>query len=191
MQIALTGGMGCGKSFVLGCFAERGWTTIETDAITRQLLTDDPEVSEALRNCFGEVVFSPDGRIDRAAVARRVFSDAEALRALEEILHPRIRSRWERLSRESVNPVIVEIPLLFEKKLEKNFELSVCVTASRQIQLLRLARRGVDRADALRRIGSQLPVQEKERRADYVISNNGEASFTRAQVHLLIERILS
>jgi dephospho-CoA kinase len=85
---------------------------------------------------------------------------------------------------------IVEIPLLFEKNLEKFFDISVCVTTDEETQLTRLAQRGFERKEALLRMARQLPAKEKELRADFVILNNGNTDFTRKQVSLLASRII-
>ena len=191
MKAALTGGMGCGKTFVLSCFAALGWTTVDCDVIARRLLTEDANVARAVRTRFGDGVFDASNRIDRKALAALAFADDAALDDLESLLHPSIREGWERAVAASSNkPVIVEIPLLFEKNLEKLFDISVCVTAGRPAQLMRLAGRGFGRNEALARMARQLPMREKELRADFVISNNGNLDFTRAQVAQLAGRIV-
>lgn len=190
MQIALTGGMGCGKTFVLSCFREMGWATVECDAIARDLLSHDPEVAEKVRELFGACVFDQSGGIDRKAVAAIVFPDEAKLNALEELLHPLVRQQWTRIIEESHSPnAIVEIPLLFEKKLEKLFKVSVCVSVSGPTQIERLAKRGFTKAEALARISRQMPLREKELRADFVILNNGDPDYTRAQVARLIQNL--
>jgi dephospho-CoA kinase len=182
--------MGCGKSFVLSCFAAQGWLTVETDAITRDLLANDPEVARDLRELFGDGVFDTDGRVDRAALAGLVFGDDAALRFLEGALHPRVRKVWlAAVDSARDADVIVEIPLLFEKNLEKLFDLNVCVSASLSTQIERLARRGFGKNEALARMARQLPLRDKELRADFVISNNGNPEFARTQVTELIGRI--
>jgi dephospho-CoA kinase len=183
MKVALTGGIGCGKSFVLSLFGEAGWLTVDCDAIARELLTRDAATIDAVRELFGEGAILPEGSVNRAEVARRVFHDKEALAKLEAILHPRIRAGWEgALAAAGNRPVIVEIPLLFEKNLEKLFGISVCVSTAAETQLVRLAQRGVGRSDALARMARQMPLARKELLADAVISNNGNKDFTRAQV---------
>jgi dephospho-CoA kinase len=190
MQAALTGGMGSGKTFVLSCFRELGWTTVECDAITRDLLTNDATVSTEVRARFGNGVFDKSGAIDRKALAAVVFADEARLQALEELLHPLVRREWTRIINSNANkPAIVEIPLLFEKKLEKLFNISVCVTVSEPTQIARLAGRGFTKAEALARISRQMPLREKELRANFVILNNGNTDYTRAQVARLNQKI--
>ncbi|MBN1404312.1 MAG: dephospho-CoA kinase [Opitutales bacterium] len=190
MRLGLTGGMGCGKSFILSCFAAHGWKTVETDAITRELLSRDAEVAAGLRKLFGVAVFDAEGKVDRAAIAKRVFGDVDALRSLESLIHPKVRAAWQDTAEGENRPVIVEIPLLFEKNLEKLFNLNVCVTASQTTQIERLAVRGFGKSEALARMARQLPLREKEQRADYVISNDGSAAFAQAQVAEIIGKIM-
>ena len=183
MKAALTGGMGCGKSFVLSVFREAGWTTVDCDVLARKLLDSDPEVCARVREIFGPEAVLPRGGVNRPFVAAKAFPDAALLATLEAILQPRIREEWERALEASQDaPAIVEIPLLFEKNLEKLFDISVCVSAGAKTQLERLARRGVGRNDALARMAKQMPLAQKELRADFVISNNGTQDFTRAQI---------
>jgi dephospho-CoA kinase len=193
MHVALTGGMGSGKTFVLSCFKAEGWVTAECDAINRDLIAHNPTVAVLLKEAFGEAVFNASGTVDRKALAGIVFGNEARLRLLEEIMHPLVRKEWTRILDEAgAQPAIVEIPLLFEKKLEKLFKVSVCVTVSKPTQIARLAGRGFTEAEALARISKQMPLQEKELRASYVILNNGNQDYTRAQVarltHILVTR---
>jgi dephospho-CoA kinase len=184
MHLGLTGGMGCGKSSVLNFFSENGWHCVESDAVVRSLLENDSEVISAVRDRFGPNVVE-GGKVNRASLGAAVFNDAAALRWLEELLHPRVRAQWQ--ASIAAHPrAVVEIPLLYEKNLENQFDLNVCVTAGLSTQLERLAKRGFSREQALARMARQLPLAEKEKRADVVISNNGTLDFTRMQVvHLL------
>jgi len=180
--------MGCGKSFVLALFREAGWTTVDCDEIARRLLSSDASVIANVRSLFGDA-YVASGGVDRKALAALVFADIAALTQLENVLQPRIRAEWERVLADSAGgPAIVEIPLLFEKNLEKLFDISVCVSAGAKTQLQRLARRGVTRSDALARMARQLPLAQKELRAGFVISNNGNQDFTRAQVARFIRQ---
>lgn len=192
MHVALTGGMGSGKTFVLSCFRDEGWITAECDAINRDLIDSNSVVASSLRDAFGEAVFDSSGAVDRKKLAAKVFGDTARLHQLEEIMHPMIRQEWMRILDEAgARPAIVEIPLLFEKKLEKLFKVSVCVTVSKPTQIARLAGRGFTEAEALARISKQMPLQEKELRAGYVILNNGNQDYTRAQVARLTHTLAS
>lgn len=192
MHAALTGGMGSGKTFVLSCFRELGWLTVECDAITKDLLAGDKDVASAIFDKFGPDVFDTNGAINRKALASIVFADEIKLRALEDIMHPPVRREWTRMLEQAGNRnAIVEIPLLFEKKLEKLFKISVCVTVSAPTQIERLALRGFTKDEALARISRQMPLSDKELRADFVIQNNGNKDHTRAQVARLTQILAS
>ena len=191
MNAALTGGIGCGKSFVLSCFSELGWAVIDCDSIARETMDNDDEVRSAVRSAFGNEYFGNKDQLDRRALAARVFENPSELARLENILLPKINKTWRDflVKTPGNTPAIVEIPLLFEKNLEKFFDLSVCVTTDEETQLTRLEGRGFGRNEALPRIRRQLSLRDKEQRADIVISNNGNKNFTRAQVALLASRI--
>ncbi len=179
MKIGLTGGIGCGKSEALRIFGEKGWKTMSTDAIAHQLTTEDPVVGAELKKHFGTM--------EKKAIATQVFSNPEKKRVLEEILHPRIREHW--LGRIQENPKdnwVIEIPLLFEKRLENYFDLVVCVASSLEIQLERLHRRGIAEDDAKARIANQAPLSIKIQKSDRVLSNNGTINFLEEQIELLL-----
>lgn len=180
--VGLTGGIGCGKSSVARIFAESGWRIVESDAVVRRILLEDTEVREAVRDRWGGEVFDADGRVDRRAVAQRVFGAEEELQWLEDLLHPRVRAVWtEALAEGGDTDLLVEIPLLFEKKLESCFDLVVCVACPDEIVMERMLRRGWKKADVERRRARQMPLEEKIRRADRVILNAGKFEFLRRQ----------
>lgn len=190
MKVALTGGIGCGKSTVVGLFREAGWATLESDAIVRELLAEDADVQAALRERWGDAVFSHDGAVDRAAIAGRVFSDEADLQWLESLLHPKVREVWEGAiqSQPEVN-WLVEIPLLFEKRLETRFDLTVCVSSPPDVVEHRMVARGYTGEQIEQRRERQMPLEEKVERADYLISNAGNLEFLKRQTTRLIEQI--
>lgn len=188
MKIGLTGGIGCGKSTVAKLFRERGFSTSDADAIVHDLLANDSDTIEKVVALFGEAVRLESGGIDRAAVGQRVFEDAELLGRLESILHPRVRATWEKAA-ESGENWLVEIPLLFEKKLQKNVDLTICVFSDPLTQVERLERRGMNQTQALARMNRQMPVSEKAELADFVLLNDGSLEFLTEQVDRLISII--
>jgi dephospho-CoA kinase len=169
--VALTGGIGAGKSLALEAFARHGAATRSSDDIVHELLRDDPDVRRALVDRFGPDVIGDDGA-DRAAIARVVFNDPEQLHWLEQLLHPRVvqdHARWQDGLAAAPDPPLVavtEVPLLYETGGEERFDRVVVITAPPDI---RAARRPVD-DERERRL---IPDAEKVRRADYSYVNDG------------------
>lgn len=190
MKVGLTGGIGCGKSTVVAFFREAGWQTIQTDVMVRDLLGGDNEVQSALRRRWGAKIFAEDGRVDRRKIAERVFSDEAELQWLESLLHPMVRKLWQgELAAAPEANWLVEIPLLFEKRLETAFDLSVCVTSPVDVVEMRMAARAYTGVDLERRRQRQMPLDEKMRRADCVITNAGSLDFLKKQTQSLIQHI--
>jgi len=183
MVVGLTGGIGCGKSTAARFFEEVGFRRIDTDEIVRTRVLLQPEVAAAITGHFGPQTMTADGRVDRPAVAKIVFSDDAALRWLEDLVHPRLHVilRASLTDASSVDHVI-EVPLLFEKHLENWFDFTVCVGTTSQLQLARLEERGLPQALAAQRISKQLPLAQKLELADYVLLNDGSPDFLRAQI---------
>ena len=190
-MIGLTGGIGCGKSTALGIFESLGAETFDSDSIVKELLDGDGEVRRCLTKRLGERIVGGLGKVDRERLAGIVFNDSEELRWLENLLHPLVRNHWETRVRAAPETFwVVEIPLLFEKKLEKLFDFTVCVSASQSLQLARWREKGLTVDQARLRIDRQLPLDEKLSRADFVLSNNGSVEFLREQVSILKTEIL-
>lgn len=190
MIIGLTGGLGCGKSTAALLFEEAGFRRIDCDAIVRDEVLTDPDVEAAVAERLGKGVLTPDGRIDRVAVAKVVFNDAEALQWHEALVLPRVSALWR--SKVAAAPDadwVVEVPLLFEKQLEKLFDITVCVASSSVVQFARLEERGLPRALAEKRISKQLPLAQKIELADHVLWNDGTADFLRDQINRLVTEL--
>ena len=191
MVIGLTGGIGCGKSTAGLMFVRLGWGRVDSDEVVRELLAHDPATLEEVRGRFGDDIFTADGGVDRRKLAARVFPDPAALADLEAILHPRVRAHWKGASASgSPGRWIVEIPLLFEKGLEKEVDFTICVASDAAVQAQRLASRGLSPQEAALRIARQLPLAQKIERADFVITNNGSLAFLQDQVTRLASTYL-
>lgn len=189
MKVGLTGGIGCGKSTVVAFFRDAGWRTIESDALVRELLSADPEVQRHLRSHWGDAVFN-GGEVDRKAVAARVFGNDAELEWLESLLHPLVRERWQRCVAQNPDGLwLVEIPLLFEKRLETLFDLTVCVSSPPAIVEDRMVARGYSGAEIAQRRERQMPLEHKIERADHLICNAGSLEFLKRQTTRLIEQI--
>jgi dephospho-CoA kinase len=177
-QIALTGGIACGKSTMAEALRGRGWHIIDTDEIARQVLQPQEAGWKNVVDAFGPSILQPDQSIDRKVLGRLVFADPRLRAKLNEITHPAIRSVWqrERDERARTHPthsLAVMIPLLFECELEKLFSAVWCVGASRAAQMHRLQARGFSPAESGQRIDSQLPVADKMARATLAFWGEG------------------
>ena len=175
LRVAVTGGIGAGKSEVLQAFARRGVPTLSADAVVHELIAADPEVRAALEQRFGTT--------ERAEIARIVFGDRDELAWLEGLLHPRVvaaRERW--LAGLDAPLAVAEIPLLFETGAERAFDRVIVVTAPED---LRRARRPASdaRSDRL------LPDDEKVTRADFVYVNDGTLDELDAFVGEVLEQL--
>ncbi len=173
MAVAVTGGIGAGKSAALRAFAKHGAAVISSDEIVHELLREDPEVKGAVVGRLGKGVLGEDGEIDRGKVGRIVFSDRKALRWLEELLHPRVVARYLRWREELADlpdppaVCVTEVPLLYEVGGESHFDKVVVVTATPDV---RIARRIGPLRDREQRL---IPDDEKAKRADFVYVNDG------------------
>lgn len=190
MIAGITGGMGCGKSTAARMFEARGFRRLDSDALVRDRVLREPAIIEALRERFGSGVLAPDGTVHRPALAQRVFGSEEDLRWLEELTHPSVFALWRAaFAAEPDVRWIVEVPLLFEKRLENWFDFTVCVACSPAQQLARLEQRGVPRGLAGQRISKQLPLAQKIELADFVLWNEGSTTFLQSEVDHLAQAL--
>lgn len=192
-RIGLTGGIGCGKSTVLGILRELGAEIVDTDQVARDVVAPGTAGLRAIVAEFGAEILRPDGSLDRERLAKRVFGDAPARKRLEAITHPRIRRAlaWTfvKLALKRARVVIVEAPLLFETGGEKRFDETVAVIADEPTIYARLRQRnGWSDDEIAARLASQLPLAEKARRATHVIDNSGDLASTRARIEELVRR---
>jgi len=186
MVIGLTGGIACGKSTALTIFEELRFRVIDCDRVVGNLLDHEAEVRQALVKHFGAKALDAANGVDRGLLAGIVFSNKEELEWLEKLLHPRVHEICQReVAGDPDSTWVVEVPLLFEKNLEKFYDLTVCVYAQEEIQLERLAARGLSATQACLRIANQLPLFQKIKQADIVLFNQGPVDFLRKQIHLL------
>jgi dephospho-CoA kinase len=173
IAVAITGGIGAGKSTALASFRRHGAATVSSDEIVHHLLANDPDVKQALVERFGEDVLGEDGTPDRERIALRVFKDREALDFLEKLLHPLVSREyltWREQLAALPNPpkvCVTEVPLLYEVGGETRFDKVVVVTAPSKLREARRRRRKDDRETRL------LPDKEKAKRADFVYANTG------------------
>jgi dephospho-CoA kinase len=189
--IGITGGISTGKSTFCDCLREILPKAIFFDAdLAARSIAELPDVKEEIRGQFGSGVFSTTGDLNRAKLRAIVFSNATKRRVLEQILHPRIRRQWmaqaERY-RSSPDFFFADIPLLYETGGEEWCERVVVVACSRKVQLGRLAkRRALKDSEAEQIINSQMDLEEKIKRAEHVVWNNGDHATLMKQAERLV-----
>lgn len=193
--IAITGGIGSGKSTVRRMFGELGAFGIDADELARQVVKPGSEGARLLRDTFGSAFFDSDGRLDRRRMAAKVFAEPEARQTIETILHPLIRAAERKLleSVRSEKPeavVAVEIPLLAEGGRSKEYNGVVLVTAPEEIRISRLVKSGKYSSDeAVARMASQAPDRDREDVASWTVDNGGELDLTARQVRKIYRAI--
>jgi dephospho-CoA kinase len=189
--IGITGGISTGKSTFCDCLRQilAGAKFFDADLAARSL-AELPEVKQEILGQFGSEVFSPTGDLNRAKLRAIVFGNATKRRALEQILHPRIRRQWMAQSqrhRDSPGFFFADIPLLYETGGETWCERVVVVACSRKVQLDRLAKRlSLRDSEAEQIINSQMALEEKIKRADHVVWNNGDRAMLMEQAKSLV-----
>ena len=179
LRVGLTGNVGAGKSTTVSLFASWGATIIDTDVLAREVVTPGSPVLAEVRKAWGDAVIAADGEMDRAAMRRIVFSDREARRRLEAILHPAIRERARELFVEAEargdRIAIGVVPLLFETGLETEYDVVLLIDAPLEQRIERLVnKRGLSADEARAIADAQMPAQEKRTRADFIIDNESD-----------------
>jgi dephospho-CoA kinase len=192
--VALTGGIGSGKSTVSDAFAALGVPVIDTDVIARELTAPGGAALNEVREAFGESVMNPDGTLDRAALRQRVFSDVDARRRLESILHPLIRQGVEQALAGLHSPyALIVVPLLVETGAYRDLLQRILVVdcpEAAQIERV-MARSGLAREDVAAILAAQATRAERLAIADDVIANTATPEDLRAMVATLHQRYLA
>ena len=188
--IGLTGGIACGKSTIASLLKSMCASIVDADAINDQLTAPGGDALPLIEEAFGEFVFYPDGTLNRPVLSSIVFQNEDALQRLNAATHPLIQKHMleeiETCRKMGVLVVVLDVPLLFETGLSSLADVTVCASAPEEKQIERLkTRSGLDREQALRRIHSQWPLSEKERRSDIIIHTDKPIEELRREVHAL------
>lgn len=173
--VALTGPIAGGKSLALGFFHELGAATVDADEVAHGLYAPGGPLPPALAAIFGTEVMAPDGSVDRKALARIVFSDPSALAVLNTTTHPLIRERlaqWRDDVCACGQVGIAAIPLLFESRMDGDWDATACLVVPEEVLLPRLLARGLSESAARARLASQLPPPDKAARANFLLPND-------------------
>jgi dephospho-CoA kinase len=195
VRVALTGGIATGKSYCLRQFARLGAAVVDADALAREAVSPGSPGLQAVAARFGGGVVLPDGSLDRKALGRIVFADANARSALESIIHPEVYRRirgWFANVPARTRLAVADIPLVFETGQEHEFDYVVVTACDPEEQVRRIvARDGLTESDARARIAAQWPIGEKVKRAWRVIWTDRGFAETDRQVDAIYRELTS
>ena len=192
-KIALTGGIATGKTYVANRLRAAGVPMVDADLVSRDVVAPGTPARAAIRKRFGPDAVRRDGTMDRIRVGQIVFKDKRARLDLEAIIHPAvvkaINDFFAALPKRTPFAV-ADIPLVYETGRDKEFDAVIVVACPREMQLQRMmARNKLSKEDAERRLAAQLPIEQKVKKATYVIKNDGTFEETNAQVDALIQKL--
>jgi len=186
-RIAITGGFGSGKSAVLGLFRAEGANILDADKIAKKQLRN-PEILKKLKKIFPQAFAGKN--ISRKKLASEIFVSKKKRRALEALIHPRVKEHILReCSRARTKLTAVEVPLLYEAGWEKLFDEVVVVSASRDVIQKRLAQKGFAKEEIEKRAKAQMALQEKRKKADWVIQNSGSKKELKKRFKTIYKKI--
>lgn len=196
LRVGLTGSIGVGKSFVTSVFEELGCHVLDADHTAREVVMPGTPGLRAITEEFGEEVLNPDGTLNRKQLGALVFADESRRQRLNHLLHPFIIARQDEIMREweaeDPNGIgIIDAALMIESGGYKRFDKLIVVHCRPEVQLERLMLRdNLSRDEALRRINSQMPQEEKQRFADYLIDTSDGFDLTRARTAEIYQKLI-
>ena len=198
MIIGLTGGIGTGKSTVSRKLRERGYPVIDLDVISREVIEYPEVINELVRNFGNEILENQDNTSRKKSISRNklrqtVFKEEKKVSVLNSIMHPPIVEEMRRQVenfKKNYKTVFVEVQLLFEAKLEKEFDLTVLVYADKKTQLERVLKRDGRKEEEVQQIiNAQMDMTEKRRLSNYIIENNGDSEMLDLEIEKFIKKL--
>ena len=192
MKVGLTGGIGAGKSTVADMFSKLGAVVIRSDELARQVIEPNTPGFQKVLSRFGNQILQENGSIDRQKLAQIVFNDKNALKDLEDIIHPLVRGKTNELIDSQTQETIVvnEVPLLLEKNMNSLYDFLVIVVSNEKNRLNRLHKRGISEDEAKKRILLQVSDEQRKSAADFLISNDGTIDLLQADVAKVWQALL-
>lgn len=196
LNVGLTGGIACGKSTVAKMFVKNGAHLIDFDGLAHEVQEPGKPAWKEVVNHFGKGILQTDKKIDRVKLGNVVFDDKEKLIELNNIVHPLVYQEWhsrlEKICKKEKHAIVLsDIPLLFEGNMQHLFDLTILVLIAPKEQISRLmARNGVNKEEAGKRLKSQMPISEKVALADIVIDNEDSITETEKRVGQVWKELL-
>ncbi len=189
--LGLTGGIACGKSETGRFLSEEGFAVLDTDLLAHKMMKAGTPVYERVVEQFGKSILNNDGEMDRTQLGNLVFADPEARKTLNGLVHPAVMEAAEEWNVEQPGDAVILIPLLFEVGWTQGWDAIVCVSADEKQIFQRLEKRGLNEDEAQQRISAQMPLAEKEAKADFIIRNNETLDALRRETLHVLARIRS
>ncbi len=186
LLVGLTGGLAAGKSTVARLLAERGATVVDADRLVADLYRAGEPGAARVRELFGDAVLRTDGSVDHTKLSARAFADPDARRRLEAAIHPLVGERFREIADRAGGIVVLEATLLVEAGWASSFDLVVTVEAPLEVRLARAIARGLDAAEARRRLEAQGSGDARRAAAQRVLHNDGDPVHLREQVDALV-----
>jgi dephospho-CoA kinase len=192
MRVGVTGNYASGKGTVCSLFEQLGAIIIDTDLISRQLMSPDQETYRQVLSAFGKDYLNEDKTINRRKLGSYVFADKERIEVLNSIVHPAILDQTLHLSSNKQNIYMINAPLLFEARFDKYMDMIIVVKASTDQLITRgIIRDSLSSQEIKDRLSHQKSLNEQMEKADYIIDNSGEIDITRKQVNEIWNKIIN
>lgn len=193
MILGLTGGIATGKSLVSDYFKSKGYPVIDADQVSRQVVEAGSLGLSQVADHFGSHILFENGELDRKKLGQLIFSDSEKRKELNAIMHPLIRSevlkQLNQLKKEGYDLIVLDLPLLFESSYEDQVDQVMVIHINKDLQLKRLMKRNdLSQREALQRIHSQMPLEEKMKKSQVLIDNSGTKEETFQQINAWLEK---
>ncbi len=189
--LGITGGIACGKTETGRFLSEEGFAVLDTDLLAHEIMSAGAPVFERVVEQFGKTILSAEGEIDRAKLGRLVFANLAARETLNGLVHPAVIKAAEEWKSEQQGDVAILVPLLFEAGWTEGWDAILCVSAEEETVFQWLKKRGLTKDEARKRIAAQMPLAEKEAKANFVIKNNETLDALRDETLKVIECIRS
>ena len=192
LKVGVTGGIGSGKSDFCRLFEAEGIPIFYADTVARNLVESSEEIQARIRRVFGSTAVGENGRLNRAKLGEVVFSDTEMREKLNAIIHPHVFQAFDEFvehnSPKSNLPfLIAEAALIFESRMDQKLDYVIVIDAPEEVRIRRIQRRdAVSREDVKRRVASQMPVEKKLARADFIVRNEGTVADLKRAVDFFV-----
>ncbi|MGF7139224.1 dephospho-CoA kinase [Roseimarinus sediminis] len=176
IKVAVTGGIGSGKTTVCEVFKQLGIPVFNADEAAKQLMHTDKKIISGIKKLLGNESYSAKGILERALVAQKIFNNPSLLKQMNALVHPAVREAFQKWAKQQMAPyVIQEVAILFENHQETSFDFIIAVTAPLEVKLKRVMERDqVDRQKVMERMKNQLPDEYKTEKSHFVIVNDGD-----------------